>query len=314
MKHVVITGGTGFVGRHLIAKLRARGWRVTVPSRNRQAHRELTVMPDVRVVSCDVHDKDALARLMAGADAVVNLVGILNESGFDGAGFRRAHVEFTRQVIAAMRAAGVPRLVQMSALNSGLGQSHYLKSRCEADAFVREGAVRWTIVQPSVIFGPGDGLFFRFAQLLRLPAPVMPLARAGTRFAPVYVEDVAEAIARCLDDDATVGRTYQLFGPRVMTLAEIVRYTRDLLGLSRWVVGLPDALGALQAAVLGLVPGKPFSLDNYRSLALDSVGTQSGLEALGIAPTDIDTVMPRLLRGEDKQAELDRYRARRRSR
>ena len=251
-----------------------------------------------------------LAEHFAGADAVVNLVGILNESGFDGSGFRRAHVELPRTVIGAMADAGVRRLLHMSSLKAGQGESHYLRTRGEAEALVKASGLDWTIFQPSVIFGPGDGLFERFAGLLRL-APFMPLGRADAKLAPVYVGDVCAAFLRALDDPATIGRGYELYG-RAMSLREIVAYTREQLGIRRPIIGLPDALGWAQAALLGLVPGKPLSLDNWKSLAVDSVGSVDGLAALGIAPTPVEVVVPRMLRGElGKQDELDRYRQRR---
>jgi NADH dehydrogenase len=305
---IVVLGGTGFVGSHLIPRLASQGLSITVLSRNRERHRELTVLPTVRVVSANVYDPNVLAAHFKGADAVINLVGILNESGFDGAGFRRAHVELTRLVIDAMKAAGVSRLLQMSALRAGEGESWYLKTRGEAEAQVKASGLDWTIFRPSVIFGRGDGLFNRFATLLKL-SPVLPLARAEARFAPVYVGDVCAAFERALADRATIGQIYELGGPEVVTLREIVTMTRDALGLSRLIVGLTDPLGKLQAAIFGLVPGKPLSLDNFRSLLLDSVPKRDGLAELGIQPTPMAAIVPRMLRGEDgKQDELDAYR------
>lgn len=305
---IVVLGGTGFVGSHLIPRLATQGLAVTVLSRNRERHRELSVLPTVRVLSADVYDPKVLAAHFRGADAVINLVGILNEPGFDGSGFRRAHVELTRLAIEAIKAAGVPRLLQMSSLRAGEGESWYLKTRGEAEAAVKGSGLDWTIFRPSVIFGRGDGLFNRFATLLKL-APVMPLARANARFAPVYVGDVCQAFERALVDRATVGQTYELGGPDTVTLREVVEMTRDALGLSRLVVGLPDPIGKLQAAVFGLVPGKPLSLDNFRSLLLDSVPRRDGLAELGIRPTPMIAIVPRMLRGEDgKQDELDAYR------
>jgi uncharacterized protein YbjT (DUF2867 family) len=308
---LVVLGGTGFVGSHMVPRLTAAGHQVLLLSRNREQHREMAVMQGVTVRSADVYSPDVLAGHFAGADAVIQLVGILNESGFDGAGFRRAHVELPRTVIASMKRAGVRRLLHMSSLKAGEGESHYLQTRGEAEALVKASGLEWSIFQPSVIFGPGDGLFNRFASLLKL-VPLMPLGRADAKLAPVYVGDVCEAFLRALVDRSTFGRTFQLYGPRVMSLREIVAYTRDQLGLKRPVIGLPDALGWLQAAALGLVPGKPLSLDNFRSLAVDSVGSSDGLAALGIEATPVETIVPRMLRGElGKQDELDRYRERR---
>ncbi|MBB5208895.1 complex I NDUFA9 subunit family protein [Chiayiivirga flava] len=307
-QHIVILGGTGFVGQHLVPRLARDGHRITVLSRNRTSLRQLYVLPNVRIETANVFSQGALVERFAGADAVVNLVGILNERGFSGSGFRRAHVELTQTVIDACRVAGVPRLLQMSALNAGRGRSHYLRTRGEAEAAVKASALDWTIFQPSVIFGRGDGLFRRFAFLLGL-TPVLPLARAGTKFAPVYVGDVAEAFARALRDPGTVRQTYELYGPAVLTLADIVRYTARHRGLRRLVIPLPDALGRLQATVMDFVPGKPFSTDNYLSLALDSVGGIDGLFRLGIEKTPIDAVVPDLLTQSPRQAQLDRNRA-----
>jgi NADH dehydrogenase len=307
---IVVTGGTGFVGSHLVPHLAHVGHSVVVLSRNREKQRDLGVTPHVEVRSADVYSQATLAKHFEGADAVVHLVGILNESGHDGAGFRRAHVELPRTVMAAMRDAGVRRLLHMSSLRAGEGESHYLKTRGEAEALVKASGLDWTIFQPSVIFGRGDGLFTRFAGLLKY-TPFMPLGRADAKLAPVFVGDVVEAFARALVDRTTVGKTYELYG-EPMSLRQIVDYTRKQLDLTRPIIGLPDALGWLQAAALGLVPGKPMSLDNWRSLAVDSVGKVDGLAALGIAHTPVEAVVPQLLRADlGKQDELDRYRRRR---
>ncbi|MDW8478688.1 MAG: complex I NDUFA9 subunit family protein [Xanthomonadales bacterium] len=305
--HVVVLGGTGFVGRHLVPRLAERGWPVTVLSRNRDRHRELWVLPKVRVENADPYQSASLLPHLRGAAAAINLVGILNERGRSGRGFKRAHVDLTACLIRACREAGVRRILQMSALNAGRGSSHYLRTRGEAEALVRDAGLEFTIFRPSVIFGRGDGLFFRFARLLRL-LPVLPLARPGARFQPVFVGDVAEAFCRALTDRGTVGATYELGGPEVLTLAEIVRYTARELGLRRLVVPLPDWAGRLQGLLFDFVPGKPFSSDNFRSLLLDSVVSEDGLERLGIAKTPISAVMPALLRGLGRQSELDRCR------
>ena len=305
---VTVLGGTGFVGSRLVPRLHADGHRIDVLSRNREARRELGVLPRVRVVNCDVHDRHALTRALEGADAAVNLVGILNERGNDGSGFRKAHVELADALVAACKAAGVGRLLQMSALRAGQGASHYLRTRGEAEARVRSSSLAWTIFRPSVIFGPGDGLFFRFADLLRI-APVLPIARAGARFAPVHVGDVAEAFARALAHRHSIGETYELVGPRVVTLREIVRWTAELVGLRRAVIGLPDVLGAVQARVGEWLPGKPISRDNFRSLQLDSTSEKDGLGRLGIVATPMELVVPAMLGADPHEAALARMRA-----
>lgn len=306
-QRIVILGGTGFVGCHIVPRLHADGHAIEILSRNREKHRDLAVLPRASVVTADVYDGDVLRHHLAGADAAINLVGILNERGSDGSGFRKAHVELTGTLIDACRAAGVPRLLQMSALRAGEGESAYLKTRGEAEAKVKAAPLAWTIFRPSVIFGPGDGLFFRFASLLRI-APVLPLARPHAKFAPVYVGDVAEAFARAIAHKHSAGHVYELFGPRTIELVELVRWTARMIGKRRWIVPLPDALGVVQAFAGEWLPGKPISRDNFRSLKLDSIGTVDGLAALGIVATPMDVVMPRLLSGDSWQRRLDRFR------
>lgn len=299
-QQIVVLGGTGFVGSHLVPRLARDGHSISVLSRNRELHRELGVLPRVRVINADVYDRAALTRHLDGADAAINLVGILNERGSDGRGFRRAHVELTDTLIAACATAGVPRLLQMSALRAGEGESFYLKTRGEAEVRVKASPLAWTLFRPSVIFGDGDGLFFRFAQLLRL-TPALPLARAHAKFAPVFVGDVAEAFARALNHPHTRGRVYELAGPRTIELAELVRWTAGMLGKRRLVIPLPDALGFAQAYVGEWLPGKPISRDNFRSLKLDSIASEDGLAALGIVATPMEIVMPALLAPAEPQ-------------
>lgn len=306
-QRLVVLGGTGFVGSHLVPRLAADGHAITVLSRNRELHRELAVLPQVRIRSTNVYDDDALRRALEGADAAINLVGILNPQGRHT--FQRAHVELARRLIGACCASGVARLHQMSSLKAGQGLSNYLKSRGEAEALVKASSLDWTIYQPSVIFGEGDGLVGRFAGLLRR-MPVLPLARADARMAPTWVGDVAEAIARCVGDDALGRRhSFELYGPQVLTLGEIVHAIRDAAGLRTPILPLPDSLGRLQAQLAGLLPGKPFSLDNFRSLRTDSVGKNDGYAALGIAPQPFTPWLPTLLGAPARRRRLDLARA-----
>ena len=307
---IVILGGTGFVGSSLVPRLAADGHHIVMLSRNREQHRALAVLPQVVIRSADVYDDETLRKEFAGADAVINLVGILNASGPHS--FQRAHVELTRRVITACHASGIERLHQMSSLKAGQGLSQYLKTRGEAESLVKASSLAWTIYQPSVIFGPGDGLVTRFAALLKR-LPVFPLARAKSRMAPTYVGDVAEAIARCVGSDKLgQRRTLELYGPEVLTLGEIVRKISDAAGLNRSIISLPDSLGRLQAQVAGLLPGKPFSLDNFLSLRTDSVGKVDGYAALGIVPQPFTPWLPRLIHGEPLQNRLNQARAARR--
>ena len=289
---VVVLGGSGFVGRALIARLLAQGERVRVLSRS--ADTRTRIPAGAELLAGDVFDAAFLQEAFAGADVVVNLVGILNERGDDGSGFRKVYVELAETMLAAMQHAGVRRLLQMSALHAGDGDSHYLKARGVAEARVRGSGLDWTLFRPSVIAGPGDGLFCRFAQLLRF-APALPLGGADARFQPVWIGDVAEAFVRVLDDDATIGRSYDLVGPEVMTLGEIVKLTAKTKGWARFVLQLPAALGRVQAEIGEHLPGKPISRDNWRSLQRDSTSDDNGLPKLGIAPTDVRAKLPEIL-------------------
>lgn len=294
VRHVVILGGSGFVGRHLAARLRRDGRRVTILSRVLDTAKRDKLSPDIEVREGDVYDPAFLRAAFAGADAVVNLTGILNEHGDDGREFERVFVVLTEHVIAAMHAVGVRRLLQMSALRAGEGDSHYLQARGHAEERTRDSNLDWTLFRPSVIAGPGDGLFCRFDALLRY-APILPIGRAEARFQPVWVGDVAAAYARALDDVGTIGQCFELVGPDVFTLAEIVRMTAAARGRRRLVLPLPRALGRLQAEVGEHLPGKPISRDNWRSLQLDSVSADNGLPRLGITPTPIPPQLPRIL-------------------
>ncbi len=308
-KNIVVLGGSGFVGRRLITQLAANGHAIKLLSRNLAAHADRLVPPGVMLHRVDVHDAAQLHGAIDGSDVVINLVGILNESGDDGSGFRRVHVTLTENVIAACEMTGARRLLQMSSLNAGRGESHYLKSRGEAEAAVKASSLDWTILEPSVIFGPGDGFFCRFAALLKT-LPVMPLACADTKFAPVHLDDVVAAFSKCLDDPRTIGEVYELYGPEIYTLRQIVKMTARQLGLFRVVVPLPDFIGRVQGLACDFIPGKPFSSDNFRSLQTDSVGGIDGLHRLGITPGHVSRLLPDILgHADDKQARLARYRA-----
>lgn len=305
---IVLLGSTGFVGCHLLPRLTRDGHSCLALTRNRMSCRELSVIPGVELRQARVYDKDALAECFEGADAAINMVGILNEGGRSGKGFGRAHVELTELVIEACRTAGVRRLLQVSALNAGKGESHYLRSKGEAESRIREADdLDSTIFQPSVIFGDGDSFFNRFAQLLKL-APVLPLACPEARMQPVWVGDVAEALARSLDDPGTFGKTLALVGPRVYTLRELVAFAAEAAGLERRIVGLPDGVARLQAFLMDFVPGKPFSTDNYLSLQIDNVSDENALPSLGISPRSIEAVVPGYLAGSPHQHRLDSFR------
>ena len=311
-RRVCVLGGTGFLGRRLAARLAKSNWRVRVPTRSSERPDALRVLPNVRVITADIHNPATLADLLSDCDAVVNLVGILNEKGYDGSGFRHAHVELIEKVLAAGEAAGVSRLVQVSAIAADArgGPSHYLRSKGEAEERIgaHAGELAWTILRPSVIFGPGDSFLNRFAGLLRLLPGPFPLARANALFAPVHVDDVAAAIQLGMEDRRTDGQCYELCGPEVYTLRELVQMTARAIGQQRRIVGLPDGIAKLQARIMERLPGKAFTMDNYRSLTVPSVCTSDGLDALGIRPRALSVSLPEVLGMPREQAELNSYR------
>jgi NADH dehydrogenase len=293
---VCLLGGTGFVGTELATRLAMEGHWVRIPTRQSNNHGGLRVLDTVRLIPADVHDPTTLARLFSGVDVIVNLIGILNEHG--RATFRSVHVELAEKVVAAARTTRVKRLLHMSSLGAepNTAPSNYLRSKGAAEARVRAASwLGWTLFRPSVIFGPEDSLTNRFAQLLRVSGGFLPLARADARFAPIGVQDVVEAFYQALTDRMTMGQTYELCGPQVVTLRELVRLTARLAGLPCRIVPLPDFIARLQGLVMGALPGKPFSLDNYRSLTVDSVCTDNGCVRLGIQPQSMLAVLPTYL-------------------
>ncbi|HET9693216.1 MAG TPA: complex I NDUFA9 subunit family protein, partial [Steroidobacteraceae bacterium] len=285
---VCVLGGSGFIGREIVARLGALGHEVKVLTRNPAQHRELMVLPSVRLVRANAHDEATLVRQFDGCDVVINLVGILNERALgrgSGAEFRRVHTELPQKVVRACRQSGVRRYLHMSGLkaDSKRGPSHYLKSKGAAEDYIHEqcadGRPEYVIFKPSVVFGPGDAFINNFATILKLTPGVLPLACAEAKFAPVYVGNVADAFVECLDRRDVAGQTYELCGPDVMTLGDIVRETARIMGLKRLVVPLPSGVSRVQAAVMDYVPGKPFSTDNFLSATLDSTCSQDGLGA-----------------------------------
>lgn len=305
---IVLLGATGFLGHHLLPALSAAGHECRVLSRYKPGCRELTIIPRVEVRQADIFDPDQLDRHLEGADAVINMVGILNERGRKGEGFQKAHVELTKKMISTCRNQGVGRLVQVSALHAGKGSSYYLKSKGQAEELIRAAHdLDSTIAQPSVIFGEGDSFFNRFAGLLKM-APVMPLACPDAKLQPVWVGDVANAITQSLTDPETFGKSLVMVGPEEYTLRELVEFTACIIGRKRRIIGLSDSLSRLQGLVMDFVPGKPFSSDNYRSLQTDNTSVENSLWRFGINPRSIENTVPYYLVGKGHQQRLDRCR------
>jgi uncharacterized protein YbjT (DUF2867 family) len=314
LKKVLLIGGSGFVGGWIANRLSERGIRVTIPTRRRDNTKQLILLPTVYMVDADVHDPQVLASLITGVDAVINLVGILHDGDSSqpyGKRFAAAHVELPRKILTAMTQTGVRRLVHMSALRASEdAPSAYLRSKAAGEAAVLGAASELdvTVFRPSVIFGPGDAFLNTFASLLRV-FPVMPLGGADARFQPVYIGDVADAFCACLTDRATFGQTYELCGPTVYTLRELVEYTGELIGRRRPVIGLPNALAYLQAGFLSLLPNPPMSPDNLRSMQLDNL-TDGSHNYPDWQPQSLEAVVPGYLSALRPNLRLDKYRCR----
>jgi NADH dehydrogenase len=303
IESVCVLGGTGFVGFHLVSRLAKQRKHVRVLTRRRERHKQLLVLPYVEVVEADIDDPATLERYFADRDAVINLVGILNEKGHRGEGFRRVHVDLAKKVLEACKNAGVGRLLHMSALGADQagGPSFYLRTKGEAENHLHtfsKPSVAVTSFRPSVIFGPGDGLFNLFARLLAI-APVLPVACPEARFQPVYVGDVVDRMEAALPDRRTFGDRYNLCGPEIWRLIDVVRYTRQLRGYRRLVLPLHDWVARVQASMMEFLPGKPFSRDNYASLQMDSVCPEGGT-----CSTAVEAVVPYYLGPATRQGRL----------
>ena len=314
LRSVCVIGGSGFLGRHIVHRLAARDIFARVPTRRRERHKELILLPSVDLVNADVHDPETLKRLIAPVDAVFNLVGVLHESGRES--FERNHVELPRRIVAACRETGVKRLVHVSALGAALdAPSAYLRSKAEGESQIHAAqatGIHTTILRPSVIFGREDRFLNLFATLARW-LPAIALACPEARFQPIFVEDVARAATACLTDPHTFGHSYDLCGPKVYTLRELVQYVCRTLGVRRPIIGLPESLSLLQAAVLERLPGKLMTKDNVYSMRVDNVCNCPFPEFPGFSPTRLEAVVPEYLAGVTPRTRYRwfRYRARR---
>ncbi len=268
--NILILGGSGFVGRAICSKLVAAGHSITVPTRKRDNARALFPLPSVTVEEVDASDLATLTRLSSGKDAVINLVGILNGD------FERMHVTLTATVLAACKATGVKRYLHMSALGAATdGPSEYQKSKAKAENAVRASGLDFTIFAPSVIFGRGDAFLNKFAHMVSLMPPFVPMVLPGAsaKFQPVSVDDVARAFVAAINNESTYGQRYELVGPKVYSLKELVAYVMALAHDKHLIIGLPGFVTSILANILQFVPTKPLTPDNVKSMSVDNVSS-----------------------------------------
>ena len=309
VKKICVLGGSGFVGSSVVAKLDQAGYAVSVLTRRRDSAKHLFLLPNVSVVECDVQDDQALTAALKGADAVINLIGILHQSR--RASFDKVHHQLPARLAKICMTLGIRRLVQMSSLQAlKSAPSEYLRSKAAGEAALLANAPKLdiTIFRPSIIFGRGDSFTNLFASLIKL-LPLVLLAKPDARFQPVWVEDVASCLVASIQNTATYGQIYELAGPRVYTFRQLVKQIMAVLGVQRPIVGLGTALSYAQAFMMELLPVKLMSRDNVRSMEVDSVSAEPFPVIFGIEPVALEAVMPEYLVDSTQRGAYDRYRS-----
>ena len=309
IKSITILGGAGFVGSSLVTKLDQAGYQVKVLTRRREASKHLILLPNVQVAECNVLDNQALKEALKGSDAVINLIGVLHESGNNT--FETMHHQLPRRVAQMCEELGIARLLHMSALKANRhAPSQYLRSKATGEDAINEFNKKLdiTIFKPSVIFGRGDSFLNLFATLIKV-LPIIFLAKPNAKFQPIWVEDVTQCFVNALNNPATYGKSYDLGGPDRYTLRELIQKVMLVLGKQRPIIGLNDRLSMAQAFMMELMPIKLMSRDNVRSMQVDSVSNYPIATELGIVPTALDVVVPEYLLNTSPRADYDAFRS-----
>jgi NADH dehydrogenase len=309
LRKICVLGGSGFVGSSVVAKLDQAGYSVTVLTRRRDSAKHLFLLPNVSVVECDVMNDQALAAGLQGADAVVNLIGILHQSG--GASFDAIHHQLPARLARICDASGIKRLVQMSSLRADAdAPSEYLRSKAAGEAALQASAqkINITVFRPSVIFGRGDSFINLFATLIKM-LPAVLLAKPDAKFQPVWVEDVASCFAASIENIKTYGQVYELAGPKVYSFRQLVQQVMTTLGIKRPIIGLCNMLSYAQAFMMELLPVKLMSRDNVRSMEVDSVSQQPFPEVFGVEPASMEVIIPEYLVDSTLRGKYDSFRS-----
>lgn len=309
MKTVTVLGGSGFVGSSLISQLDQAGYAVQVLTRRREQAKHLILLPHVTVIECDIHDQEALKTALTGSDVVINLLGILHQTRDDG--FDRIHHQLPNLLAALCVHLGIPRLLHMSALQAATdAPSAYLRSKAAGEQAVLGYAkqLQVTVFKPSVIFGTHDQFINMFAKLIKL-MPVLALAMPNAKFQPVWVEDVATAFVNAIAQTNTYGKVFELGGPQILTLKQIIELVMQTIGVHRPIIGLNTPLSMLQGALMECLPVKLMSRDNVKSMLVDNVCQQPIANELCILPTDMAAIIPDYLVQNNPRGAYDHFRA-----
>ncbi|MCU7837263.1 MAG: complex I NDUFA9 subunit family protein [gamma proteobacterium symbiont of Taylorina sp.] len=306
--NICIIGGTGFVGTYMVNALASQGHAIKIITRRPECHRHLRTLPTVKLSTIDFFGSKILERQIDTYDVVINLAGILNPAGQNT--FELVHEKVADRVVQATQAVGTPRLLHMSALNADENAaSQYLisKGKTQKSVLATEG-LNVTTFSPSVIFGPQDSFFNRFASLLKMMPVFFPLACANARFAPVFIGDVVDAFIHSIDNPQTYGKNYNLCGPQSYSLYELVQYTAQQIDSSSRIVPLNNFFSKPLTMMMDLFPGSPITMDNYNSMKKESVCSHSMAEELNVKPRSIESIVPQYLSGKDFAGQMDELR------